>query len=462
MQIVVVGAGVVGLAAAWALVQAGHSVTVVDRASGPAQGASGQNGAQLSYSYVAPLASPQTLRALPSLLLKGSSPLRIDWRQGPTLWAWLARFAWACNARKAHATTQSLLALALESRDSLHHYVQTLTPNERAQTAHAMPGKLVLLHSQAKVDAALRDADLLVQHGVVQQVLDHAQCLQREPALQSCDTGFMAGVFTASDEVVDAQALCLALVTTLRRSGRCQFWWNAAVQGPADGPPGGAKLSRLDVVVDGHRQTVSGDAFVLANGVAVAALAPAFGERVWVQGMRGFSLHVPSTWLERMPKVSVTDTSLHTVFAPLQTAASAAQPAQWHLRVAGMAELMGPHAVIDPSRVQALRASVGRVFGWSAQANTQADHLMQPWAGVRPVTPDGLPVIKKLRAWPNVYLNAGQGALGLTLAFGSAQRLLVLIDQPTQTVSATATKSVNVTRASANTAPGSSRFGKHR
>jgi D-amino-acid dehydrogenase len=430
MHIVVVGAGVVGLTTAWTLVQAGHTVTVVDRAAGPAHGASGQNGAQLSYSYVAPLASPQILRALPALLLSRSSPLRIDWRQGPALWSWLARFALACNAAKAQATTQALLALASESRDALHGFLSHLTPEERAQTAHAMPGKLVLLHSQAKVAAAQRAAELMAHHGVAQQILDRAQCLQLEPALQACSTGFHAALFTASDEVIDGKALCDALCAGLQHSGRCQFVWNAAVSASAAKDAARGSLTRIVACLDGRRQDVRGDAFVLANGVSVATLAAALGTRIHVQGMRGFSLHVPSDWLALMPAVSVTDTSLHTVFAPLRTAASSTHPAERHLRVAGMAELVGPNLTIDPARVQTLCDSVGRVFGWSAQADMRRLDVMRPWVGLRPATPDGLPLIERMGAWSNVYLNAGQGALGLTLAFGSAQRLMTMIDTP--------------------------------
>jgi D-amino-acid dehydrogenase len=430
MHIVVVGAGVVGLTTAWTLVQAGHTVTVVDRAVGPAQGASGQNGAQLSYSYVAPLASPQTLRALPTLLLSRSSPVRIDWRQGPALWFWLARFAWACNAAKAHATTEALLALAAESRHALHEFLNHLTPEKRAQTAHAMPGKLVLLHSQAKVAAAQRDAELMARHGVTQQMLDRAQCLQLEPALQACSTGFRAGVFTASDEVIDGKALCDALCASLQHSGRCQFLWNAAVSASTTQPAARDKLTRVAACVDGHWQDLGGDAFVLANGVSVAPLAAALGTRIHVQGMRGFSLHVPSDWLARMPAVSVTDTSLHTVFAPLQTPATSTSLAQRHLRVAGMAELVGPNLTIDPARLQRLCDSIGRVFGWSAQTDMHRLDAMRPWVGLRPVTPEGLPIIERLGTWSNVYLNAGQGALGLTLAFGSARRLMTMINTP--------------------------------
>ena len=78
MKIGVLGAGVVGLTTAWCLSEAGHEVVLVDRASGPAAGASGANGAQLSYRYVAPMASPKMLAQLPGLLLPGENAIKVS------------------------------------------------------------------------------------------------------------------------------------------------------------------------------------------------------------------------------------------------------------------------------------------------------------------------------------------------------------------------------------------------
>ena len=112
MHVCIVGAGIVGLATAWALQQAGHHITVVDRAPGPAQGASGGNGAQLSYSYVQPLADPGIWKMLPRLLLEKDSPLAFRLRADPAQWAWGLRFLGACNAHASAEGTRALLALA--------------------------------------------------------------------------------------------------------------------------------------------------------------------------------------------------------------------------------------------------------------------------------------------------------------------------------------------------------------
>ncbi|RYF64845.1 MAG: FAD-dependent oxidoreductase, partial [Comamonadaceae bacterium] len=104
MNVTVLGAGIVGLAAAWELMHRGHSVTVVDRAA-PGRGASGGNGAQLSYSYVQPLADPAIWRQLPKLLLSRSSPLKLRLQLDPHQWHWGLAFLAACNAGTSRDTT---------------------------------------------------------------------------------------------------------------------------------------------------------------------------------------------------------------------------------------------------------------------------------------------------------------------------------------------------------------------
>src|SRR3954453_17671576 len=112
MRVIVLGAGVIGLATAYYLVRDGHDVTVVDRNDGVALETSYANGAQLSYSYVAPLAGPGVLPKIPPWLLRRDSPLRFYPKLDARQWTWALAFVRACNRRQSELTTRRVLALS--------------------------------------------------------------------------------------------------------------------------------------------------------------------------------------------------------------------------------------------------------------------------------------------------------------------------------------------------------------
>src|SRR3546814_10755084 len=120
VHVIVVGAGVVGMTTAWFLHRAGRRVTVIDAAAGPGLGTSRANGAQLSYSYVAPLAAPDVLPALPKYLFDRNSPMRFRPALDPEPWRWGLEFLLACTAGRAAATTQIGRA---SCRDRVSQYV---------------------------------------------------------------------------------------------------------------------------------------------------------------------------------------------------------------------------------------------------------------------------------------------------------------------------------------------------
>src|SRR5690606_28015376 len=139
MQVCVMGAGIVGLATAYELHRQGMQVTVVDQAQ-PGSGASGGNGAQLSYSYVQPLADPGIWAQLPKLLLSPDSPLKLRPQADPHQWRWGMAFLRACNAGTSGRSTAQLLALAARSREGFERMLAA----EALQCDFSRTGKLVL------------------------------------------------------------------------------------------------------------------------------------------------------------------------------------------------------------------------------------------------------------------------------------------------------------------------------
>jgi D-amino-acid dehydrogenase len=173
----------------------------------------------------------------------------------------------------------------------------------------------------------------------------------------------------------------------------------------------------LRVRSPGGEQSIAGDAFVVANGSAAPALLRPLGVPLPVLPLKGYSIELPAAALPAMPRASVTDSAAKTVFAPLGEGATA------RLRVAGIAELGVRDLALDDRRVVQLLAAVERRFGLRERPRD-----LQPWAGLRPTTPTGLPRIGRAGRWPNLYLNTGQGMLGFTLAFGSAAQLAACLE----------------------------------
>lgn len=399
MRVTVIGAGITGLATAWWLARDGHQVTVLDEAREPGRGASFANGAQLSYSYVAPLAEPGVLASLPKWLLDRNGPLRFVPRADPAQWSWLLRFLAACNAEAAARGTASLLGLAFASRDALGAMLAA-TP---MAFDHARNGKLVVQSSAAAMRAAEAQLRLQATLGCEQQALTAAECLALEPDLASIRERLAGGILTPSEEVGDCHKLCLELARVLAT--------------PAFGATLrlGTRVERL-VVESGRLRAVrtpegehEAELTVLAAGVGSPALGRSAGVTVRVLPIRGYSISAPVRASNRGPRHSITDAARKTVYAPLGAT----------LRVAGFAEI-GTRAP-TPGRAEALARETDAVFPGACDTASAA-----AWSGLRPATPTSLPVIGHTRV-QGLAVNAGQGALGFTLAAGSARLLADLV-----------------------------------
>lgn len=399
-RVCIVGAGIVGCAAAYALAREGWAVTLVDAAAGSAQGASLANGAQLSYSYVEPLATPAALRALPGWLLAADGPVRWRPRAAWSHWRWLAAFTAACRTPQVQRSTAALLALSALSRETLHAWLAEL-PGAAEAAQHRRPGKLVLYRHPSSRSAAQRQLAWQAALGCQQQVLDAGECLAVEPALAALPQRDLAfGVWTAGEEVIDAPALAQRLA----QASGAELRWGQRVAGLWCR---GGRVSGLQLA---GGETLVADQVVLAAGVATPALARPLGLALPIEPVKGYSVTLPLAQAARAPQASVTDQCSKMVFARLGA----------HLRVAGFAELAGHDPTVDPHRTAALVRAAHTLFPGACDEAAP----VVPWAGLRPATPSGLPLVGPARV-PGVWLDTGHGGLGLTLAAGSAARLAV-------------------------------------
>jgi len=215
MKICVLGAGVIGLTTAWWLAEAGHDVVIVDRNDSTGADASAANGGQLSYAFVAPLASPATLLKLPSLLMSKDGPMRIRPTLDPALIAWGLRFLLACRPAVVRETVAAQLALAALSRNEMDFLCQSARLAFGLKTA----GKLVVFRTEKEFSAARGALAGTTGEGLDQQVLTSAECTALEPALKLDARELAGGIYTASEQVGDCAAFCAALTARMKQQG---------------------------------------------------------------------------------------------------------------------------------------------------------------------------------------------------------------------------------------------------
>ncbi len=403
MHVVVLGAGVIGLTTAYYLTRDGHRVTVIDRNDGVALETSFANGAQLSYSYVAPLAGPGVLPKIPPWLLRRDAPLRFYPAFDADQWRWLLEFVLACNRTQSDLTTRRLLALSFYSR----RLMQAFIASEQIEFGHATNGKVVAFSDAEGFDSARRLVDYQRSLGCEQDALDRRACLELEPAL--ADPGsrlgarLVGGIYTRSEEVGDCYRFCVGLEHRLVQLG-VTFALGTEIEGLQRG------AGRITHVATSTGE-IDGDAFVVALGAQAPFLTRPLGVRIPVYPLKGYSLTLPVRG--SAPVASITDFKRKVVYAPLQG------PDGPQLRVAGMADIAGHSTQADPVRLNQLLSEARQSFP-HATDYTRPLAEMLPWCGLRPATPKGTPLLGPTPI-SNLFLNCGQGALGWTLALASGK-----------------------------------------
>ncbi|ALQ06260.1 D-amino acid dehydrogenase small subunit [Pseudomonas brassicacearum] len=400
-RVCIIGGGVVGLATAYALVRDGVDVTLVEARETLGSETSFANGGQLSYRYVTPLADAGVPWQALGWMLRGDSPLKLRPRLDPAQWRWMAAFIGACRTSVNRRNGAHLLRLALLSQATLQDWRE----QDRLDGFNwRRNGKLVTFRDARHFQRARRG----LLDSAHQQVLGPIECANLEPALAGVP--YVGGVYTSAEEVADCHAFCQQLAARLRASGRCEFLLGHPVSG----------IEHVDgavqaIVLGGQRLPV--EQLVIAAGHRSAALALP-GVRMPLYPLKGYSLTVPIGPQHRAPQLSITDYDRKVVYARIGE----------QLRVAAMVDIVGFDPTPDPKRLALIKRQALETFPQGGDYSRAVE-----WAGMRPATPSGVPLIGAT-GYRNLWLNLGHGALGFTLACGSARLLSELIGQHTPSI----------------------------
>lgn len=401
MKLLVLGAGVTGIATAWYLRKAGHEVTVIDRREGPGLETSFANGGQISVSHAEPWANPRAPLQILRWLGREDAPLlfrlRADWAQ----WRWGLAFLRECTPARLRHNIRQLVALGNYSRAAL----QGLRAETGLHYDQLTRGILHFYTDPAAWRAAQLAARLMREAGCTLEAKSAGECLAIEPALMPLRGRLAGGTYSPDDESGDAHRFTSELAALCAARG-VAFRYGATAEALLPGSRGTINGVRLRLA-GGEPELLRADGCVVCLGVRSAGLLRPLGISLRIYPVKGYSVTLPIADPERAYTVSLTDDEHKLVYSRLGE----------RLRIAGTAEFAGYDTALTPARCDAILRRVAELFPGAGDH----DHATL-WAGLRPATPSNLPYLGGTR-YANLWLNTGHGTLGWTQACGAAAAL---------------------------------------
>lgn len=401
---VVVGGGVIGRCAAYYAARRGWEVTLVEATPPGDAGCSHGNAGLIVPSHFIPLAAPGAVGSGLRWLLDPESPFYIRPRADLDLARWLWRFLGSANADHVARSAPVLRDLNLASRAAYEALAA-----EGLDFGLVRGGLLSVCLTEAtlkeEAEVAIRAREL----GLSAEVLDAGETCQREPSLSKNVAG---SVYYPQDCHLSPERFLRGLGRQLERLG-VRMMWNRPVTGwqRTDGRVCGAETSE---------GLVEGDEFVIAGGSWSAQLVRQLGLSLPLQAGRGYNLTLVDP--PRLPANAALCVEAHIAVTPMEG----------RLRFAGTMELAGLEHAINPARIRGMTKSIPRYYP-SFGPDTFRD--VQPWSGLRPCSPDGLPYIGRIPEVRNVIIATGHAMMGLSLGPVTGQLVTEILEGHDSSVS---------------------------
>ncbi|HEY4584888.1 MAG TPA: D-amino acid dehydrogenase [Brevundimonas sp.] len=404
MKIAILGAGVIGVTTAHYLARQGHEVTVIDRQSGPALETSFANAGEISPGYSSPWAAPGIPAKAVKWLFMRHAPLILHPQINAPTVAWLLSLLRNCTSARYALNKARMVRLADYSQ-----VVQTALNEELGlEYDHRTQGTLQLFRTQKQLDGIYKDTEVLREGGVPFEVLDQDGCIAAEPGLKATRDLFVGGLRLPRDETGDCFKFTVALADHAAATQGVTFQYGTTIQGLI------AESGRITGVKT-DKGVVTADAYVLALGSYSPMMVKPLGMTLPVYPVKGYSITAPIINEPAAPVSTIMDESYKVAITRLGD----------RIRVGGMAEIAGFSDALPERRRNTLEHSVGSLFPGAGDLKAASY-----WSGLRPMTPDGTPVIGKTKI-DNLFLNTGHGTLGWTMACGSARVIADLISGQT-------------------------------
>jgi D-amino-acid dehydrogenase len=396
MKSVVLGGGIAGVTAAYYLAKERREVTVIDRRPGVALETSFANAGLVAPGHSYTWASPRAPKILLKSLFVEGQALRLKLSADPHMWAWCYRFLCNCTAERSRRNTTRKVRLCRYAQTQL----QQLTVAEHLEYDRISRGLLYLYRDEASFARGTQNMSILADNGLPLETLDAAQTVAREPALAAARDQLAGAIYCPTDESGDAHLFTRALKEVCERLG-VRFTFDAsitAIETSGDRVTGVRTPAGL----------ISGDEFVLALGSWSPILARPLGYRLPVYPVKGYSATFPVGPAHRPPELGGVDEHNLVAWARFGQ----------RLRFTATAEFAGYDTRHTPADFKQMLDAARGLFPDGADYDRPTY-----WAGLRPMTPEGTPLIGRTRH-TNLYLNTGHGHMGWTMSCGTAKLLV--------------------------------------
>ena len=399
MQVLVLGSGIIGTTTAYYLALQGHQVRVIDRQDAAGMETSFANAGQISPGYAAPWAAPGIPFKAIKWMLSEHSPLIVNPKPDWEKLKFITRMFTQCNEKSYSTNKSRMLRLAEYSRLSL----KQLNLDTGLDYDNKHKGTLQLFRTRKQVLAAEKDMAILDKFNMPYESLHVNGCIDAEPALARVKHKFIAGLRLPMDQTGDCLKFTEQLVERCKKLG-VVFEFNTEVKSLR------LENNRIHCVVT-DKQEYRADKYVVAMGSFSSKLLKAAGISSPVYPVKGYSITVLVINSDASPVSTIMDETHKVAITRLGD----------RIRVAGTAELNGYNLTLNEKRRETVRHVVSDLF--PDAADMRQDEF---WAGLRPMTPDGTPIIGATDIG-NLYLNTGHGTLGWTMSFGSGRLLADII-----------------------------------
>lgn len=396
-RVVIVGSGVIGLCVADACRRQGHAVTLLDRQPEARDGCSFGNAGMVVPSHFVPLAAPGMVALGLKWMWNPESPFYVKPRLDPALLRWGWHFWKASTPARVRKAAPLIRDLSLASRQAFVELAR-----EGLDFGLVEKGLVMLCKTAHGVEEEARTAGQARALGIPAEVLDPAQLARLDPGVTMDVAG---GVYFPKDCHLSPGRFMAAVQARLRESG-ATFLWGTEVQGWH--VSGGAIRA-----VETHTGKVEGDVFVLASGSWSPGTSHGLRLDLPMQAGKGYSLTLARP--RQLPAIC-------SIFTEARVAVT---PMGGSLRFGGTMEIAGLNEDIHPARVRGIVKSVPAYYPAFEAGDFDG---VQPWRGLRPCTPDGLPYLGRSRAHENLVVATGHAMMGLSLAPITGRIVADLVD----------------------------------